>query len=126
MKTAIALLTLCAAACAQPVISTPQVGFSFDAVDSFRPILGLAGNFLIGPPVLASVTNAAFSGSFGLVKTDAAIVATNQQGQPIATFDAPAGPAAFAFQPSGAPAYVYLPAAHLLLQWTGTTFQMVP
>jgi hypothetical protein len=126
MKTAIALFTLCASAYAQPAITPPQIGFSFDAVDSFRPILGLAGNFLIGPPALGGVTNAAFSVSYGLVKTDTAVIATSQQGQPLATFDAPAGPAAFAFQSGGTPAYVYLPAAHLLLQWTGTTFQMVP
>lgn len=126
MKSLIAIFTLAAAACAQTAITPPQAGFLQDSGGSFRPVLGIAGNFLMGAPAYGAVVTAAFSGSFGLVKTDTAIVATDNQGRAIATMDAPAGPALLAFQSDGAPGYAYLPGAHLLFEWTGTGFQMVP
>jgi|SRR5271165_82661 len=126
MKTLLTLIALAAAASAQPAIAPPQIGFACDGATSLRPIYGIAGNFLAGPPALANVVNASYSGSYGLVKTDTAILATDNQGQPIATMDAPAGRALFAFQSDGTPAYAYLPDPHLLLEWLGSTFQIVP
>jgi hypothetical protein len=43
----------------------------------------------------------------------------------IASMDAPAGPAAFAFSREGTPALAYFPSASLLLQWDGAAFQTV-
>jgi len=126
MKTLLALITIAAAASAQPAIAPPQIGFAFDGANSLRPIYGIAGNFLAGSPALTNVVDSSYSGSYGSVKTDTAIVTTNSQGQSIATTDAPAGPAFFAFNNDGSPAFAYLPSAHLLLEWEGTGFQILP
>ena len=126
MKTIVVALTLAAAiGCAQPALTTPQIGFLQDGVNSFRPVYGVAGNFLLGNPAASGVVSAAFSGSFGIVSTGLALIVSDQQGQVIATMDAPAGPAAFAFSREGDPALAYFPSANLLLQWNGGTFQMV-
>jgi hypothetical protein len=126
MKTLLTLFMLAVAASAQPSIAPPQIGFLKDGSGSFRPVLGIAGNFLMGPPAYGAVANAAYSGSFGLVKTDTAILAIDNQGRAIATMDAPGGPALFAFQGDGSPAFAYLPGSHLLFEWIGAGFQMVP
>lgn len=125
MKSFITLFALAALASAQPAIAPPQVGFLYDGATSYRPVFGIAGNFIVGSPAFASVANASYSGSFGLVKTDTAIIATNNQGQQVATKDAPVGAALFAFQSDGSPAFAYLPTEQLLLKWTGAGFQTV-
>ena len=126
MKTLFTLFTLGVAAWAQPSIAPPQIGFLNDGSGSFRPVFGIAGNFLIGAPAYGAVANAAYSGSFGLVKTDTAILVTDNQGREIATMDAPAGLAFFAFQSDGSPAFAYLPGSHLLFEWISRGFQMLP
>ena len=126
MKTIVVAFSLAAAiACAQPALTTPQIGFLQDGANSFRPVYGVAGNFLLGNPAASDVVSAAFSGSFGIVSTGSALTVSDQHGQVIATMDAPAGPAAFAFSREGTPALAYFPSANLLLQWNGGAFQMV-
>ena len=126
MKSFLIAFGLVAAACAQPALAPPQVGFLQDGANSFRPVFGIAGNFVLGGSAFGGVASAAYSGSFGLVKTDTSVIAVDSQGQVLASMDAPAGPAYFAFFSDGSPAFVYLPSANLLLQWYGTGFQMVP
>ena len=126
MKSFLIAFSLAAAACAQPALAPPQVGFLQDGANSFRPVFGIAGNFVLGQSSFSGVASAAYSGSFGLVKTDASVIAVDNQGQVLASMDAPAGPADFAFFSDGTPAFVYLPSANLLFEWYGTGFQMVP
>ena len=91
MKTVLLSLTLAAIASTQPALSPPQVGFLQDSANSLRPVFGIAGNFLMGDSTASDVVAAAFSGSFGILKTDSALIVTDRQGQRIATQDAPAG-----------------------------------
>lgn len=126
MKSFVMTFILATAACAQPALAPPQVGFFQDGANSFRPVWGIAGNFVLGGSTFNGVASAAYSGSFGLVKTDTSVIAIDDQGCILATMDAPAGPAAFAFFSDGSPAFVYLPGANLLFEWSGTGFQMVP
>ena len=126
MKRILFILTLAAVACAQPALTPPQVGFLQDGSNSFRPVLGMAGNFAWGTSVLDDVTSASYSGSFGLLKTDTSVIAVDSQGQVLGAMDAPPGPADFAFFSDGSPAFVYLPGPNLLFEWYGTGFQMVP
>jgi hypothetical protein len=126
MKFVLILLVLALAAGAQPALAPPQLGFINDGANAFRPVLGIAGNFVLGAPVFAGVDNAAYSGSFGLLKTGAAVLVIDNQGQTIASMAAPAGPAAFAFQPNGSPAFAYFASSHLLYRWQGTGFQTLP
>jgi hypothetical protein len=125
MKAVPILFLLATAVCAQPALAPPQVGFLQDGANSFRPVFGIAGNFVLGSPAFGGVVSAAYSGSFGLVKTDTAVIVTDNQGQVLATTDTPAGPAAFAFQKDGSPAFAYLASARLLFEWVGAGFQML-
>jgi hypothetical protein len=117
---------LAVSAWAQPAIAPPQVGFMQDTAGSLRPVYGLAGNFLTGDPMSWGVISAAYSGSFGLVKTDSTVVVTDVQGQAIATSDVPPGPALFAFAGEGKPALAYLFTSNTLLQWSGGALTPVP
>ena len=56
------LLTICltgALACGQPAIAPPRVGFIQDSNHSFRPVLGLAGNFVLEASLRDDVTSSA-------------------------------------------------------------------
>jgi hypothetical protein len=107
-------------------LAAPQVGFIQDGGNALRPVYGLAGNFVLGDPVAADVEAASFSGSFGMLKTTTALVIVDRQGQVVASRDAPAGRALFAFSRIGAPALAYLPNANVLLQWIDGVLQQVP
>jgi hypothetical protein len=108
---------------AQPALSPPQIGYIQDGGNSLRPVYGIAGNFVLGDATASGVISAAFSGSFGLVKTDSAVYAIDRQGQVLAGVDAPAGSALFAFSRSGAPAFAYFVDANVWMTWDGQTFQ---
>jgi hypothetical protein len=107
-------------------ITPPQVGFIQDSGNTLRPVYGLAGNFVLGDSAAANVEAVSFSGSFGMLKTASTLIIIDRQGQVIASQDAAAGPALFAFSITGAPALAYLPDAGVLLQWSDGVFQQVP
>ena len=119
--TAISIATLAAQS-----IHPPRVGFAATAGGALRPVDGVAGNFLLGPPVASQVISQAFSGSFGLLKTDSALTAFDHQGNILATTDAPPGPAMFAFLPNGVTALAYIPSTGTLIEWRGTVFATLP
>jgi hypothetical protein len=108
---------------AQPALSPPQIGYIQDSQNSIRPVYGIAGNFVLGDATSQGVASAAFSGSFGLLKTDSAVYAVDRQGQVLASADAPAGAALFAFSRSGPPAFAYLVDANAWMVWDGQTLQ---
>lgn len=111
---------------AQPLLAPPQIGFIQDSGNALRPVNGIAGNFVLGDSTVGNVEAVSFSGSFGILKTYSTLSVVDRQGRVIATQDAPAGPALFAFSRTGVPALVYLPEANALLQWTDGAFQAVP
>jgi len=107
-------------------LAAPQVGFIQDSGNALRPVYGLAGNFVLGDSAMTDVEAASFSGLFGLVKTASTLIVIHREGQVVASQDAPAGPALFAYSRTGAPALVYLPDAGILLQWAEGVFKQVP
>jgi len=107
-------------------LAPPQIGFIQDSGNALRPVYGLAGNFVLGDSVADNVESASFSGSFGMLKTTSTLAVIDRQGQFVASQDAPAGPALFAFSRNAAPALAYLSAANVLLQWSDGVFQQVP
>ncbi len=123
MKGFLLCLAIAAAVCAQPAIAPPQIGFIQDSSNALRPVIGIAGNFLLGDPTQTGLTAAAFSGSSGIVKTDSSLLAIDRQGHVIASTDAPSGSALFAFSRSGAPSFVYLIYANAWMVWDGQQFQ---
>jgi hypothetical protein len=112
--------------CGQPVLAPPQVGIIQDSNHSLRRMLGLAGNFVLGDALGEGVVSSAFSGSFGMVKTDTSILVLDRDGQLLCNTDAGAGPAFFAFSNEGVPALVYLPKSQVLLQWASDHLEPAP
>ncbi|HYL73458.1 MAG TPA: hypothetical protein VEU96_04600 [Bryobacteraceae bacterium] len=123
MKGFLLSMAIAAMACAQPGLAPPQIGFIQDSSNALRPVIGIAGNFLLGDPMQTGLTSAAFSGLSGMVKTDSALLAIDRQGQPVAASDAPSGSALFAFSQSGAPSFVYFVDANAWMTWDGQQFQ---
>lgn len=123
MKGSFLSLAIATMACAQPAIAPPQIGFIQDSSNALRPVIGIAGNFLLGDPMQIGLTSAAFSGSSGMVKTDSSLLAIDRQGQVITSADAPSGAALFAFSRTGAPSFVYLVDANAWMVWDGQQFQ---
>jgi hypothetical protein len=126
MRTILATFSIMAGVASAQTLTSPQAGFMQDAANSFRPVYGIAGNFLPGEAVAGGVVSAAYSGSFGLFKTSAAVVVTDRAGSIVATNSEPDGPALFAFTRAGEPALVFMPAANTLLAWDGGAFDPVP
>jgi hypothetical protein len=110
-------------ALAPPQVGFIQVGFLGDSRREIRPVIGLAGNFLVGRAASTGIVSAAFSGSFGMLKSDSAITVIDQHGRAMARADAPPGPALFAFSENGSPALVYLEKSKTLRVWNGRQFQ---
>lgn len=117
------LLFVSTAAWAQHAVGPPQVGFIQDGHGHIHIVNGLAGNFLVGAAVSSGIISAGYSGSFGLLKSDAALIVVDRQGRGVASVLAPNGPALFAFATDGSPALAYFEQSKTLLIWDGHTFQ---
>jgi len=122
MRLFIASLFFATCISAQPTLAPPQMGFVQDSGRSVRPAYGVAGNFVLGPPIAERVVTHAFSGSLELVKTGSSLAAFNSQGKLLASVNASAGPALFGFSPDGTMALAYLPSSNTLVEWSGTAF----
>jgi hypothetical protein len=124
MKAYCAFLTLIsAAAWAQRSLDPPQVGFIQDGHGQIHIVNGLAGNFLVGAAVSSGIISAAYSGSFGLLKSDSALIVVDRHGLGVASVVAPNGPALFGFADDGSPALAYFAQSKTLQVWDGHTFR---
>ena len=106
-------------------LAPPRVGFIQDSHGQVHPLNGLAGNFLVGGAASTGVVSAAFSGSFGLLKSATALTVIDQKGHALAKVAAPPGPALFAFSADGDPALAYFEHTNALRVWDGHRFQPV-
>ena len=131
MKKIAALFLVSAAAWAQPALAPPSLGFVEDSARALRAAYGLAGTFILGPPVIlgsssgSQIVSEAFSGSTGLLKTDSSLAAFDSQGKLLASMDVAPGPALFAFSPSGVTALAYIASGNALVEWRGRAFAPV-
>ena len=91
-------------------IERPQLGLMLDTNGSVRPVYGAAGSATLGDPVLTGVLSFGCSARLCLMKTEAAIVASD--GTSVA---APTGPAIFAMR--GASAYIYFSDTQQWARW---------
>jgi hypothetical protein len=85
------ILPIFVAVCAwsQSGIDVPAIGIFVDSLGSLRAVQGVAGNFVVGPPMATGVLSAACSEQLCLAKTDSKILSATGQ------VDAPPGPAVF-------------------------------
>ena len=124
MRTLLALLGITVAGWAQSALGPPRLGFIQDH-GAVCPLNGIAGNFLPGKAAATGIVSAAFSGSFGFLKWDAALAVIDKQGHQILKVSAPTGPALFAFSENGSPALAYLEHGGSLRVWDGHRLQPV-
>src|SRR5919199_1696776 len=96
-----------ASAMAQATIAPPLVGFFRDSRSHLRRIFGVRGAFILGKAEISGVESFAFSGRFGLVKTELELLILDEAGRLVRSEAAPAGAALFAFDSDGAPALCY-------------------
>lgn len=111
---------------AQTALRPPQMGFTATSDGSVRPLYGVAGSFVLGLPVAEKALSEAFSGSFGLLKTDSTLSAFDAQGRTLASIDAASGPALFGFSSDGASALAYVPGSNTVVEWSSGKFSTVP
>ncbi len=104
-------------------LAPPQVGFIQDGHGQIHIVNGLSGNFVVGAAVSSGIISAGYSGSFGLLKSDSALIVVDQHGHGVASVVAPDGPALFAFAADGSPALAYFEQSKTLLVWDGHTFR---
>jgi len=102
---------------AQTEIGPPLIGFVPDQSKAIRPVLGVAGNFLLGEPVPLEVISLASSGRFTLVKTPNQVIARDNRSGVTTEYPALPGSARFAFSSDGQPALVYLASTRELRSW---------
>jgi len=91
-------------------IERPQLGLMLDANGAVRPVYGAAGSATLGDPVMTGVLSFACSARLCLMKTEAAILASDGT-----SAAAPTGPAIFAMR--GASAYIDFSDARQWARW---------
>lgn len=112
---------------AQSGLAPPRVGYIRDEAGALRPVYGVGGSFVLGPPVnKRPVVSAAFSGRLGLAKTAVALYAFDREGRRLGRLAAADGPAQFVFSPDGSEAIAFLPDTSEWFRWREGGFQPIP
>ncbi len=112
-----------ALALAQPLVTAPSLGAVRDSTGAVNAVVGIPGTFILSGAGVQNAVAAAFSGTAGLVKTDAEILVLDSTNQIAARYPAAGGPAQFAFDSTGTPALAYY--SGRLLQFAGGQAQAV-
>jgi len=102
---------------AESGIATPEVGFVRDRAGAVRPIYGLAGSFVPGPPAGFHATAAAFSETLRWIQTEESLFLLDEAGNLLYKHEASGSPAAFAFSADGTSAIAFVPETHELVAW---------
>jgi len=103
------LLLIAMCAWSQSGIETPSIGMVADSLGSLRAVQGVAGNFLLGPPMATGVLSAACSELLCLAKTDSKILS------PTGQTSAPPGPAIFGLDRDIA--VIFFPQSQSFARW---------
>ena len=109
------LVFIASCAWAQSGIDTPAIGMIVDPSGSLRSVQGIAGNFLLGPPMATGVLSAACSEQLCLAKTDSKILSATGQ------VDAPPGPAVFGLDRDTA--VIFFPQSQTFARWRDNTLE---
>ena len=116
MKRAL-LILIASCAWSQSGIEVPSAGLIVDSSGSLRAVQGVAGNFLLGPPMATGVLSAACSEQLCLAKTDSKILSATGQ------VDAPPGPAEFGFDRDTT--VIFFPASQTFVRWRDDTLELL-
>ena len=97
-------LFVCSLSCAAQ-LSSPVIGYVRTSSSELRPVLGVAGAFVLGEALERDVLSASFTSLSGLVKKDREVL-VYRSGRLLSRHAAPGGSALFSFTPRGEPATV--------------------
>lgn len=61
-------------------LEAPKIGFVLDRRGDLRPVYGVAGNFILGEPILEGITEAAFTGREGIARRGSEVVVFDASG----------------------------------------------
>jgi hypothetical protein len=109
------LLLIASCAWSQSEIEIPSAGMIVDPSGSLRSVQGVAGNFLLGPPMASEVLSAACSEQLCLAKTDSKLLSATGQ------VDAPPGPAVFGLDRDTA--VIFFPQSRTFARWRENTLE---
>jgi hypothetical protein len=109
-----------AAAAAQ--ITAPRFGFARDRAGALRPVLGVAGSFLLGEPLQEGVISAGFGRKVGFAKTENELL-TLRAGEITDRTPAPTGEATFYLGTDGEIAGIYFRSQQELWRVRGSGFE---
>lgn len=90
-------------------IGVPRAGCLIDESQRLRPVLGIAGNFLIGEVVAEGVVAAACSDALTIIKREESLEIRTREGA--GERPAPPGTALFGWSPDGSQALVFFPSS---------------
>lgn len=121
----IALCTLAFGCLANAQLAAPTAGWTVDARQSARPVLGFGGNYWLGHGGVSGVLSAAFSTSIGILKTGPTLLVLDPRGRVILREDAPDGPAIIGFSAQGKSALIYYPKNGGMARLDGARFATV-
>jgi hypothetical protein len=97
-------------------VQRPQIGYIVDRSGFLRPVEGVAGAFILGPPIESDVVCASFSGRVLIVKKALELIVDRK------SFAAPSGPAHVSFTPNGQLKHVFFADADRVWAWNGSGF----
>ena len=97
-------LFACALCCAEQ-LSSPVIGYVRTSSSELRPVLGVAGAFVLGEALERDVLSASFTSASGLVKKEREML-FYRAGRLVSRQAAPAGSAVFSFTSHGEPSTV--------------------
>ena len=86
-------------------LSSPVIGYVRTTSSELRPVLGVAGAFVLGEALEREVLSASFTSVSGLVKKDREVL-FYRAGRLVSRHEAPGGPAVFSFTSRGEPATI--------------------
>jgi len=99
---------------AQWEAAAPRAGCMLDGDARLRPLWGIAGNFIAGEAFAEGVISAACRDGRAVVKLGRELLLVDERGVVSGRWQAPPGPALFAYDAAGRPALVYFPEERLL------------
>jgi hypothetical protein len=118
----ILLCLLCLAALGFGQINAPRVGLVRYSDLTVRPVYGLPASFVVGQPVAAGITAAAFSDNGGVLVSDGRIRVISPDGSTLAE-EIGSPDAIVGIDNSLASAVAFLPASNTLLHFEGKEFR---
>jgi hypothetical protein len=107
MRTAFIFTMLAVASWAQWQAGPPLAGCLLDERGGLRRLWGVAGNFVVGELLAEGVVSAACPGGGAAIKLERELQLVDERGAVAGPWQAPPGPALFAYDAAGWPALVY-------------------